>query len=280
MQADNPIGIERLCLFGMPPTEHVRLAAGLGCQAVGIGFTPVLGENPCGYRAWSLREDMALRREFRAACADTGVRVGLVEGFGVVPGEDVSRFAADLDLAAELGGERINVVSMDKDLARTVEQFASLTAMASERGLAVCSEIGPGPVRRLETAVRVARAVAQGFTLLIDTMHFFRFGGTVAELAELDPALIGYVQLCDAPSQGEGRYMDEAFNERRVPGEGDLPLREVLALVPPEVVVSLEVPRLSAARAGLSSEARVRSCVEAVRAMLAGVKNKERFRGP
>lgn len=269
MQAMNPIGIERLCLFGMPPVEHVALAAALGCEAVGIGFTPVGSYNPHGYPGWSLRDDPGLRRRLRRACADHGVRITLVEGFGVAPGEEIARFESDLDLAAELGGERINVVSMDRDLGRTIAQFAQLTEMARARGLAVSTEIGPGPVRTLATALEVAREVGAGFTLLIDTMHFFRFGSTVAELAAIDPALIGYVQLCDAPREGQGKYMDEAFHERRVPGEGDLPLRALLALVPDDVVVSLEVPRRSAAEAGLGPDERVRPCVDAARAMLA-----------
>jgi sugar phosphate isomerase/epimerase len=268
MQVAKTLGIERLCLFGMPPVEHVRLAAGLGCGAVGIGFTPVGGYNPHGYPDWSLREDAGLRAEMRRACADHGVRITLVEGFAAAPDEDIRRFESDLDLAAELGGERINVVTMDKDAGRVIDQFAILSEMARVRGLATVSEIGMGAMRRLPGAAEIASAVGEGFALLIDTMHFFRLGSTVAQLAELDPALIGYVQLCDAPREGEGSYMEEAFLERRVPGEGDLPLGDLLALVPPEVVVSLEVPRRSAAEAGLGPEERVRPCIEAARRLL------------
>jgi sugar phosphate isomerase/epimerase len=268
MQVVNTLGVERLCLFGMPPVEHVRLAAGLGCGAVGIGFTPVGGYNPHGYPDWSLREDAGLRAEMRRACADHGVRITLVEGFAAAPDEDIRLFEADLDLAAELGGERINVVTMDKDAGRVTEQFAILTEMARARGLATVSEVGMGAMRRLPGAAGIASAVGDGFALLIDTMHFFRLGSTVAQLAAIDPALIGYVQLCDAPMEGQGSYMEEAFYERRVPGEGELPLRELLALVPEDIVVSLEVPRRSAAEAGLGPMERVSPCVEGARTML------------
>jgi hypothetical protein len=37
----NRIGIERLCVFGMPPVEFVTLAADLGCSFIGIGLTPI-----------------------------------------------------------------------------------------------------------------------------------------------------------------------------------------------------------------------------------------------
>lgn len=268
MQVATALGIERLCLFGMPPVEHVALAAELGCQAVGIGFVPVGGYNPHGYPDWSLREDFGLRAELRHACADHGIRIALVEGFAVAPGEDIRRFAPDLDLAAELGAERINVVTLERDRARTLDEFAALTEMASARGLATVSEIGMGAMRALPAAAEIAEAVGGGFALLIDTMHFFRLGSTLAQLAAIDPALIGYVQLCDAPRTGEGRYMDEAFYERRVPGEGELPLAELVAAIPGSVVISLEVPRRSAAEAGLGPLERVAPCVAAARTML------------
>jgi hypothetical protein len=41
MNGMNRIGIERLCVFGMPPVEFVTLAADLGCSFVGIGLTPM-----------------------------------------------------------------------------------------------------------------------------------------------------------------------------------------------------------------------------------------------
>src|SRR5579871_2284689 len=154
---DRTLGIERLCLFGMPPVEHVALAASLGCGAVGIGFGPVGGYNPHGYADWSLREDAGLRRALRQACVDHGVRITLIEGFAAVPGEDIGAFAGDLDIAAELGAERINVVTTDRDAQRAAGQFAILADLATARGLATVSEIGMGAMRTLPGAAEVAR---------------------------------------------------------------------------------------------------------------------------
>jgi hypothetical protein len=53
-----------------------------------------------------------------------------------------------------------------------------------------------------------------------------------------------------------------------VPGEGDMPLREYLAVLPPAVTVSLEVPLQSQAEAGIGPELRVRRCVDAARRLL------------
>jgi sugar phosphate isomerase/epimerase len=269
----NPLGIERLGLFGMPPPEHVALAAELGCASVGIGLVPTAGYNPDGYRAWSLRDEPALRRETIAACRDTGVRVALVEGFVVTADNTMDDFAADLDLTCELGSDRINVVSIGQTMERTTEGFAALAEMAAERGLRVSAEMGSlGPLRRVATALELARGIGlPNFSLLIDTMHFFRLGNTIADFAAIDPALIGYVQLADAPlAKRFETYLEEAMYERMVPGEGELPLAGFLRHLADEVTVSIEIPIRSLAEAGLGPRERTARCIDAARTLLAG----------
>lgn len=268
----SPLGIDRLGLFGMPPTDIVTLAADLGCASVGIGLAPTPGYNPDGHPAWSLRDDAALRREVLAACRDRGVAIGIVEGFAVLPGKDMRDFAGDLDLVAELGCGRVNVVSIGKDMRQAIDGFAALCELAAARGIEVSAEMGSlGPLDRIAPAIEVARAVGAGnFSLVIDSMHFFRLGNTLADFAALESALIGYVQLADAPwAPRFDTYMEEAMFERMVPGEGELPLDAFLALVPAGVTVSLEVPLRSLAEAGVGPRERTRRCVEGARALLA-----------
>lgn len=266
----NELGIERLCVFGMPPVPFVALAAELGCSCIGIGLTASRYFNPHGYPDWSLRDDPTLRREMAAVMRDLGVRISLLEGFGIMPGTDVRAMARDLDLLCDLGGARINAVSMDRDLQRTLDGFATLAELAGDRGIEVTIEIGPGPMATLPAAMAAVRHVARpNFRLLIDTMHYFRLGGSIAEIAALDPALIGYVQLCDAPLVSPfASYMEEALHERMAPGTGDLPLRDFVALLRPDVVVSLEVPQRAAAQAGSGPRERVAGCVDAARALM------------
>ena len=261
------LGVERLCVFGMPPVEFVSLAADLGCGFVGIGLTPMRYYNPHNYPDWSLRDDPALRRETVAALGDRGVSISLCEGFGVGPNIDVRDYAADLDILCELGGKRINVASMERDASRTLDGFAALAEMADARGIETTIEVGPGPVATLPAALAAVRHVGRpNFRLLIDTMHFFRFGGRVADIAALDPGLIGYVQLCDAPRVSKfASYMEEALHERLAPGAGELPLLDLLKVLPRHLVVSLEVPQRSLAEAGLGPLERVGRCVAAAR---------------
>ncbi len=263
------LGIERLCVFGMPPVEFVTLAADLDCRWVGMGLTAMRYYNPHGYRDWSLRDDPALRRETVSAMRDSGVGLSLMEGFGIQAGTDPRDMAGDLDIVCELGGTRINAASMDRDAQRTFDGFAVLAEMADTRGIEVSIEIGPGPVGNMAAALNAVRHVnRKNFRLLIDTMHYFRRGGSMAEFTAVDPALIGYVQLCDAPLVSSfASYMEEALYERMVPGTGDLPLRDFLAAVPPEVIVSMEIPQRSLAAAGVGPHDRVGACLDAARAL-------------
>ncbi|MEO6718125.1 MAG: TIM barrel protein [Novosphingobium sp.] len=269
----NRLGIDRLSTFGMPPVEFVDLAADLGCGQVGIALAPMAGYNPHGFPDWSLRDDAALRRAMVAALEGRGLAIGMVEGFALVPERDIRDCAADLDLVCELGAARIACVSLDKDLARTVDGFAVLAEMAAARGLLVCAEMGSlGPYGRVEAALEMAEGIGMSnFSLMLDAMHYFRMGNTNSQLAKIDPALIGYVQLCDVPWKRRFEtYMEEAMYERMVPGEGELPLREFVSLLPADVVVSLEVPIRSLAEQGIGPRERLAPCVAAARALLEG----------
>jgi hypothetical protein len=53
------------------------------------------------------------------------------------------------------------------------------------------------------------------------------------------------------------------------PGEGELPLHDILAMLPRDVVIGLEVPMRSRAEAGEPTQERARRCVQAARALLA-----------
>jgi sugar phosphate isomerase/epimerase len=88
----------------------------------------------------------------------------------------------------------------------------------------------------------------------------------VKDILELDPSIIGYAQLCDAPvvSKG-GSYMQEAMFSRMTPGEGEFPLREWIAALPTNVEIGLEVPMIAELQAGVSPRDHARRVVAAAR---------------
>lgn len=264
------LGIEAISVFGLPPVPYVGLAADLGCRNISIGYT-AFPYNPHGYPAFSLRDDAALRREMLAALRDRGVTISLAEGFNVRPGEDVAGYQRDLEIFAELGAVRVNSVSMDPDMDRTLDQFARFAELAAAHGLRTTMEFAPGlTVADLPSALTVLRHVDRpDFTLLIDTMHLVRSGSGAADLAALDPAQIGYVQLCDAPSTPRFEsYFEESMFERVAPGEGGLGLDAIVAALPGDRVYSLELPLRSEAEAGIGPHERLGKCVEAARRLL------------
>ena len=226
----NRLGIENISVFGLPPVEFVNLAADLGCRYISIGLVS-MDYNPHGYPRFSLREDKALRREMVAAMRERGISISLGEGFTVRPGLDVCKErAADLEVMCELGVKRINTVSMDPDLARTFDQFAALVELATAAGVEVTTELVPGlTVADLPTALAAVRHVGRrNFRLLIDTMHLVRSGSGATDLARIEPSLIGYIQLADAPLTPRfATYFEEAMFERMSPSTGELPLLDV-----------------------------------------------------
>ncbi|OCB39305.1 xylose isomerase [Mycobacterium malmoense] len=267
------LGIGMLSVFGLPPVELVNLAADLGCRFVSAALQgmPLV---PLGYPRFSLTDDAGLRQAVLAAMEERGVRISLGDGFLVLPGADVRALRGDLDVLAELGVPRINVVSLDPDVPRSFDQFAALTDLAAQLGIQTLVEPVPGlTVGDLPTALAAVEHVARpDFRLLIDTMHVVRSGSSAADLAAIDPARIGYAQLNDTTLRPRTEnYMEEAMFERMVPGEGELPLRGILSVLPSDIVIELEVPRRQLALAGVSPIDRMRPCVEAARRLLSEI---------
>jgi sugar phosphate isomerase/epimerase len=263
------LGIEMQSVFGMPPLEHVKLAASLGCPHISVGLLP-MPWNPCNFAAWSLRDDAALRREMIATLRDRNVQITLAEGFSVRANVEALDRGSDLDRAMELGAQRISAVCMERDHARALDQLATLADLAAERGMGFVLEFAPPhAVNNLQTAIAALRAIDRpNAQLVIDTMHLFRSGGSVADIAALDAGLIGYVQLADVPlTSSYAEYLQEASFERKIPGEGELPLLELLRALPRDVPIGLEIPMQAEAKAGRLDHALGRA-VHAGRALL------------
>lgn len=265
------IGIDFISVFALPPLQFVELAAELGCVSISTALEP-MADNPQGYAPWSLLRDRALRREMGAALRDRGVRIALGEGFIARPGVDLRERAAELEAMRELDVGLVNVVSIDRDLSRSFDQFAALAEMAGTLEMRTSLEFGPiFAIPDLATAVSAIRHVGRAdFRLLIDTLHLARAGAGAAELAALDPDLIAYAQLSDAPlASTPAQYMEQARYERMPPGSGELPLLDMLRALPREVPIGLEIPQRSLALRGVGPRERLGPCVEAARRLLA-----------
>jgi sugar phosphate isomerase/epimerase len=265
------LGIEFISVFGLPPVDFVHLAADLGCRYISTGLIGMRLES-LGYPAFSLRDDHRLRQDMLAAMDDRGLSISLGEGMLIAPGSDVSDLAADLDIMAELGAAQVNTVSFDTDRNRTFDQLAMLTELAAERGIGTTIEMAPGmTIGDLPAVMAAIEHVARpDLRVAVDTMHWARTGYGADELRELGPDKIGYVQLSDTTLKPRMKsYMEEAMYERMAPGDGELPLAEILGAVPADVVVGLEIPMRGLAESGVGPMDRLRPCVVAARELLA-----------
>jgi sugar phosphate isomerase/epimerase len=273
------VGIEYATVLGFPPVDFVHLAADLGCHAIsmkarGGAGDPNMAYNPWRHPAFSFIDDAGLRRRMAAALQQRGVSISLAEGSVVRPGTDLLASPAYLDTMAELGVTRLNAVSLDPDLDRTLDQYAALADEAARRGMETVTEFAPGmTVCDLETGLRAVRHVGRpDFRLLVDTMHVVRSGATAGDLAAVDPDLIGYVQLCDSTRRQRGASYWDDTSDRDIPGQGELPLVDLLLALPPGLPVGLEVPMRSRADQGASPQECARLAVAGGRAVLAAVK--------
>lgn len=268
------LGLEYQTVLGLPPVEFVHLAADLGCRYISMKLVGGGGPyNPYGHEVFSLKDDVDLRRRMISALDERGVFISLGEGFIVTPESDLADQGANLEVMAELGATQVNAVTMDPDLDRSFDQFGLFAELAAQHGMETTMEFSPGlTVTNLGTALDAVRHVGRpDFRVLIDTMHVPRSGGSAQQLAIVDPALIGYVQLSDATlNQRNVVYRDDS-SDRSVPGEGELPLVDIMAALAPDLVVGVEAPMRSKAAAGVSPQECARLAVEGARRVLVEV---------
>lgn len=266
------IGIEFICGLGINPVRFVEEVSQLGCRHVGLALEPIVTCNGID-AGWSLRSDPKLRREVAGALRDRGVSISLGEGFVAMPHSELSpQFNGDMALLAELGAPCVNLVSVDADASRAFDHCGRFAELAASHGMRATVEFVPGlpVIKDLRTAVAAVRHVARpDFGIVIDAMHLFRSGGSAADVAQLDAAEIGYVQLCDVPETSSfSSYADEARFERLPPGKGELPLKELLQILPPDMSLGLEIPMRSEAERGVSIVERLGPAVDAARRLL------------
>jgi sugar phosphate isomerase/epimerase len=216
------------------PEETVYAAAQAGFNAVGIW---------CDLAAWTEQRSDAVAR----ALAETGLCALDLEVAWFMPGEDASAHDAMVDIALELGARNLLCVSSEPDVARTRKRFAHLCRRAEGSELRVVLEfLAITEIRTLQQALDVVRDVGHpAGGILVDTLHLLRTGGAPRDLRGIDPALLPYLQLCDASAAladtSPDGVLDDALYLRRLPGEGELPLREILDAVDSRLPLSVEV---------------------------------------
>ena len=125
------------------------------------------------------------------------------------------------------------------------DALGAISRKAAERGLGLVIEFTPdGGIANLGAALAIVTACGEpNCSILLDSWHHFRTGGTIDAIRALPPGVIGSIQLCDGTPPGPGEpYIP--MTGRDLPGEGPMPLHgmtEAALEKNPGITAELEV---------------------------------------
>jgi sugar phosphate isomerase/epimerase len=263
------LSLGHLTAIGLTTPEIIYLAAELGCEGVTVnpGIIPIDIGGPVS----RLDNDPAMRRATAKALADTGVTIDMMEPIGLLPDFSFEDNKIQLEIFAELGATRVNIAAIDDDHARMEDNLAAVCELARTmkvRPLIEFFAAAGGSVPSLASAMAlIETGKFPDLGLTIDTLHLARAGETPNDLAKIDPSLIGAAQISDAPAThlDPDEYTYQAIFDRLIPGEGELPLVELLQIFPPDIIVSPEVPLRSLRESGVPIQECVRRVIEGTR---------------
>ena len=238
------LALAALSLIQHSPAEAVRAAAAAGFTTVGLRLAAIPG-SPDN----DLIGNAANRRELRQVMDDNGVRLLDAELFRFSPADGVRTPVEPMLAAAhELGARFVGVISYEADPGRAADLLGRLAARAATHELSCMVEfMGFTAIKTLQDARTVVdRSGAANAHVLVDTLHAARTGTSAADVALLDPRYFPMAQICDAASGAIERdpaaARAEAISARLGPGEGVLPITEMIRALPPAIPLSVEVP--------------------------------------
>ncbi len=256
----------------------IHTAADLGYDRVGLRLIRVNDTTP-GY---ALHENPAALHDTRAALDATGITVNDIEFVRLTSDFRAEALLPFLHAGAVLGAKHIICAPYDPDLSRLSHNLAALQSLATPLGLRCVLEFYPWTnVSTLTAARAVVESTADpAIGILVDTLHFDRSASQLSDLTSLPASRLPFLHLCDAqvhPPYTAEELLHAGRAERLPPGQGQIDLASILAQLPPDLPMSLEVPMnslmaqkgsrfvaalaLSAAHAFLASQGRRTDCV-------------------
>jgi sugar phosphate isomerase/epimerase len=212
-------------MLDQPATVVIDVAAAAGFDGVGLRLSAEHGgDDPDVLRSLASRHGITIH----------DIEVYRIGAGAPDPGELIDR-------SVRVGASALLVVSDVPDHRATIAALHPLTERCRRAGLRVGLEYmawttpsTPGD------AVSIALEV--GCDVVVDLLHHVRVGAGPDELHEIvEAGVLGWVQLCDAPATAPEDLVREARHGRVAPGAGELPVGDVLAVVPTDTTISVEV---------------------------------------
>jgi len=236
---------------GIATLAEVAGAAGFGC----ISVTPAM--------YFEALAQGSSNDQLRGLLAQAEVTVAMIDPLihglpgSPDPASMAPRFRATFEHGAEdvfraaeaLGARSINIahyMGAPTPLGELIDAVGAIGRDAAGHGLQVLVEFMPeGSIRDFsDAAAIVAGVAAPNVAIMLDTWHFWRTKGQLADLEQLPPGAIGAVQVGDAPTAAWGTGVNPPSPDRLLPGHGAVPLREIVAIARqnnPDVVIGIEV---------------------------------------
>jgi sugar phosphate isomerase/epimerase len=134
----------------------------------------------------------------------------------------------------------------DPDYARMRDNFGLFCDEAARFGLIPTIEFVPTrPLCTMEMAIRMIRETGDRGTICLDPLHFTRTGGTGAEIKSYGARYFPYTQLNDGvlfPGEPNPAHFGKMPpGQRKLIGEGDVPLSEFFDALPPNLPLSVDI---------------------------------------
>jgi sugar phosphate isomerase/epimerase len=176
--------------------------------------------------------------EIRRDLDDNGLRCYELEFLWDWFVDDEDRPTADrrrktlFEAAAALDAHHIkagNIPGKPAEMARLNESYGELVAdaAASCPGSKVLYEFMPFDVN--VNSIESALAVMEGVDdtgVVIDTWHMAKLGIQPEDLRQFPLERLGWIELSDGQFENMDDQLDEVVNRRKLPGEGEFPIRE------------------------------------------------------
>jgi sugar phosphate isomerase/epimerase len=217
--------------MNLPPLEYIDAAARAGYDGIGLRLYP----SP-GMPFFATVGDADAESKVRQAVRDAGVPVLEVFTCYLQPEMDLEGMKRAHAIGAELGARWALVIGDDDDWGRMVDNYGRLCDNAAEFGL-TCTLEAPVNRRKLTTLdlnlKLIADAGRSNAGLSIDPVQFMRAGHQMSELRKVDPKLLPYTQICDC-------LTSTPMEPYCMPGDGIVPLKEMLDIMPEGLPLSLE----------------------------------------
>jgi sugar phosphate isomerase/epimerase len=224
------------------PLEYIEATAAAGYDGLGLR----VHRSP-GLPFFPVAGNAALIRDMKRAIADNDLEVFDLYSFYLRPDTDVTSFAPSLELGAEFGAKYATVMGDDPDWSRQRDNFAHVCDLAKHFGLICSLEFAViRPLATLPQTIQLITESKRDAVVCIDPLHLARSGGSPADVKALDTKYFPYAQISDgilAPGEPNPAMFGKLdMGTRALPGEGKLPLRELLAALPKGLPLSVELP--------------------------------------